>query len=167
MNVILQKIIPKKSPLNTGHYMKNLIFIGFLFYSFSSLAQEPQKIADEFFKLYKEKSSDAALDYLFGTNKWMLESKQDVENVKFQLKNTIKLLGDYYGSDLVIKKTISDKMELYSYFIRYDRQPLRFTLQFYNPNGKWRLQNFSYDDSFDDELKEAAKAYRLKENLSQ
>lgn len=148
--------------------MKKLILIGLLCYSLDGLAQnEPQTMIDEFFKLYKEKNSDVALDYLFNTNKWMKDSKEDVENVKSQLKNTINLLGDYYGTDLIIKKTISNKMELYSYFILYDRQPLRFTLQFYNPNGKWRLQNFSYDDAFDDELKEAAKAYRLKGNLPQ
>lgn len=146
--------------------MKKFITLCLLFISVNALSQnDPQKLIDEFFKLYNNKSSDAALDYLFGTNKWMSESKEDIENVKFKLKSTIKQVGNYYGYDLITKKTISNKMALYSYFIRYDRQPLRFTLQFYNPNGTWRLQNFSYDDTFDEELKEASKSYRLKENL--
>jgi hypothetical protein len=76
-------------------------------------------------------------------------------------------VGEYYGYTLITKKPISDKMALYSYLILYDMIPLRFTLQFYSPNGKWRLQNFSYDDAFDEELKEASKSYRLKENLPQ
>jgi len=118
---------------------------------------ETEKMIDNFFSLYKTQNSDAALDYLFNTNKWMDESKDDVENVKSQLRNTINVLGEYYGFELIAKKTISNKMEHYAYFITYDRQPLRFTLQFYNPNGEWRLQNFSFDDAIDDELKDAAK----------
>jgi hypothetical protein len=148
--------------------MKNIILFVLIFYSFSAWSQnDPQKMIDEFFNRYKSKGVDVGLDYLFGTNKWMSDSKDEIASVKFKLNNTIKLLGDYYGSDLIAKKTIGDKMILCSYFIRYERQPLRFTLQFYNPNGQWRLQNFSYDDSFDDELKEASKIYRLKENLPQ
>ena len=36
---------------------------------------------------------------------------------------------------------------------------------YYRPTEKWQLQNFQYDDDFDVELIEAAKAYRLTENL--
>ena len=36
---------------------------------------------------------------------------------------------------------------------------------FYKPSKEWRLLNFSYDDTLDEELTEASKAYRLKENL--
>jgi hypothetical protein len=49
--------------------------------------------------------------------------------------------------------------------VRYDRQPVRFSILFYKPNNQWGLQNFSYDDNLDEELKESSKAYRLKENL--
>jgi hypothetical protein len=41
-----------------------------------------------------------------------------------------------------------------------------FKVYFYLLYGyTWRLQNFKYDDSIDEELEEAIKAYRLKENL--
>jgi hypothetical protein len=148
--------------------MKNLILIGLLFYSLNSLAQvqaEPQKIIDEFFKLYKEKNSDAALDYVFGTNKWMNESKDQIDNVKFKLNSTLKQLGEYQGYDLITKKVVGEHLSLFTYMVRYDRQPLRFSLLFYKPNTQWRLHNFSYDDNIDEELGEASKAYRLKENL--
>jgi hypothetical protein len=49
--------------------------------------------------------------------------------------------------------------------VKYDRQPIRFNFLFYSPNGQWQLQNFSFDDGIDEELKEAAKIYKLKENL--
>jgi hypothetical protein len=146
--------------------MKKIFLISLLFCSFNVLAQnEPQNLIDEFFKLYKEKSSDAALDFIFSTNKWMDGSKDQIENVKFKLNSTLKQLGEYQGYNLITKKTLGEHLSLYTYLVRYDRQPLRFSLLFYNPNNQWRLHNFSYDDSMDEELSEASKAYRLKENL--
>jgi ABC-type transporter MlaC component len=147
--------------------MKKIIPFALLFCSFNALAQsDPQKMIDEFFKLYKEKSSDAALDYVFDTNKWMKDSKDQIENVKFKLNSTVvKAMGDYYGYDLITKKTVGDKLTYYTFLLRYDRQPIRFNFLFYSPNGQWRLLNFSFDDSIKEDLVEASKAYRLKENL--
>lgn len=147
--------------------MKKVILLALLFYSFNGFTQtDPQKVIDEFFKLYKEKSSDAALDYLFGTNKWIGESNEQIENVKFKINSTVvKAMGEYFGYDLITKKTVGDKLTYYTYLLRYDRQPIRFNFLFYSPNGLWRLQNFSFDDSIKDDLVEASRAYRLKENL--
>lgn len=146
--------------------MKNLILIGIVLCSLSSSAQnEPQKMIDEFFNLYKNKNADAALDYIFGTNKWMDESKNDIESVKFKLNSTIKQLGDYQGFNTITKKTLGEHLVLYTYMVRYDRQPLRFSMLFYKPNDQWRLMNLSYDYNLGDELEEAAKAFRLKENI--
>lgn len=137
-----------------------------MFCSFACTAQnDPQKIIDEFFTLYKNKGSDTSLDYLFGTNKWMDNSKDQIEGVKLKLNGTLKQLGNYYGYDLITKKSLGDRYWLYTFMIRYDRQPVRFSLLLYKPNEEWRLMNFSFDDNMDDELSEAAKAYRLKENL--
>jgi hypothetical protein len=141
--------------------MKKIYLIALLFCSFNSFAQnDPQKIIDEFFKLYKEKNSDASLDYLFGTNKWMNNSKEQIESVKLKLNNTLKLLGEYQGYNLITKKSVTDHLSLYTFMVRYDRQPLRFSILFYKPNDQWRLMNFSYDDNLGGELEEAAKAYR-------
>lgn len=146
--------------------MKKLFLIGLLFYSFNSSAQEgPQKLIDEFFNLYKNKGTNEAIDYIFSTNKWMKDSKDQIESVKIKLNGTLKQIGDYNGYNLITIKTLGDHLSLYTFMVRYDRQPLRFSLLFYKPQEQWRLQNFSYDASIPDELEEASKAYRLKENL--
>ena len=145
--------------------MNKFLLISFLFCSITCSAQDdPQKIIDKFFNLYK-KNANEAIDYIFSTNKWMNDSKDQIENVKFKLNSTLKLLGDYTGHNLMTKRTVGEYLALYTFMVRYDRQPLRFTLLFYKPKNEWRLQNFSYDDNIDEELKEAAKAYRLKENF--
>lgn len=146
--------------------MKIILVLLFVLPTVTSFSQnDPQKIIDHFFSLYKEKNPDAALDFLFGTNKWMNDSKDQIGNVKSKLNGTIKQLGTYNGYNLICKKTIGGNLSLYTFIVRYDRQPLRFSLLFYNPSSQWRLQNFSYDDDMDEELREAAKADRLKENL--
>lgn len=146
--------------------MKKIILIGLFFCSVNARAQDdPQKIIDQFFNLHEKKSPNEAVDYLFSTNKWMNDSKDQIDNVKFKLNGTLKLIGGYAGHNLISKKTAGDHLALYTYIIRYDRQPLRFSLLFYKPSNEWRLFNFSYDDSLDEELTEASKAYRLKENL--
>lgn len=146
--------------------MKKAFLICLLLYSKSILAQnDPQKIIEEFFVKYKDKNSDIALDYLFSTNKWMDSSKDQIENVKFKITSTVvKAMGEYYGSELITKMNVGDKILNYTYLLRYDRQPIRFNFLFYCPNGKWQLQNFSFDDKIADELEEASKVYRLKYN---
>jgi len=162
-----KNLITKLSIVNSTT-MKRILVLGLLFCSINTLAQnDPQKIINEFFTLYKNKGVDPSLDYLFGTNKWMENSKDQIEGVKLKLTGTTKQLGDYYGYNLITKKSIADHYWLYTFILRYDRQPLRFSILFYKPNDQWRMLNFSYDDSLDDELEEAAKAYRLKENLNQ
>lgn len=147
-------------------HMKRNILIALLLCSFNVLAQDdPQKIIDRFFEIYNTKSANEAVDYIFSTNKWMNESKDQIENVKFKLNGTLKLLGDYVGYNLITKKTVGDHLSLYTFMVRYDRQPLRFSMLFYKPSSQWKLLNFSYDDNMDEELQEASKAYRLTENF--
>lgn len=145
--------------------MKKVILIGLLFCSFSALSQnDPQKMNDEFFTRYKTKGANEAIDYIFSTNKWMSESKDQIENVKFKLNGTIKSIGDYHGFNLIAKRTIGDHLSFYTFLVRYERQPLRFNFLFYKANDQWAIYTFSFDDNLDEELKEAGRAYGLKEN---
>ena len=102
--------------------MKKIIPIALLFCSLNSLAQDdPQKIIDQFFNLYKSKGVVEAVDYVFSTNKWMEDSKDEIENVKLKLDNTVKQLGDFYGYDLITKKTQSTNIAYYTFLVKHDR----------------------------------------------
>ncbi|MGJ3236534.1 hypothetical protein [Marivirga sp.] len=134
----------------------------FLYKSFSQSTSS--EITGKFFDLYK-KSPEQAIDYAFSTNKWIIDKNQDgIANVKNQLTNTLELIGDYYGFEVITEKQIGENYILNSFLIRYDRQPLRFTFILYKPKDTWQVQSFLFDDNIDDELKESATAYRLKEN---
>jgi hypothetical protein len=132
--------------------------------AFSSFSQTTgEEIINHFFQVYK-KDPSAAIDDFFGKNKWISGKKDDVTNLKVQLKNWIDLVGEYHGYELITEKTIGNSLKLYSYLVKYDREPIRFMFLLYKASDTWQPQTFSFNRTMDDELEEAAKAYRLKEN---
>ncbi|GAA5040150.1 hypothetical protein GCM10011506_40310 [Marivirga lumbricoides] len=142
---------------------KNIIIATILTVShFTCISQTPDDIVKTFFSKYEQNNMEA-LSYLFDSNDWMGESKEQIQNLKSQLAGTVQLLGEYYGYELLAKKKIN-QLELHTYFIKYDRQPLRFSILFYKPNDKWQLQNFSFDDTLDSELEEALRINKLELN---
>jgi hypothetical protein len=70
-------------------------------------------------------------------------------------------MGKYYGNEIIITKKFSESFILYSYLVKYDRQPMRFIFKFYKPNDKWVLYSYALDDNLDNEIQEAAKLYNL------
>ena len=145
--------------------IKSIPVILFLLLGLHSLkAQSIEEIITVFFENYKANPTKA-VEYIFSTNQWMIDKKQDaINNVKSQMENSIDLIGDYINYELITQKKIGGSYKLVSYMVKHDRQPLRFTFVFYMPRNVWQVQNFQFDDNLDEELEEAAKIYRLKEN---
>lgn len=130
--------------------------------SFSQLDLTPEIIIEKFFDLYKSESPDSALDYILSTNQWVNKSSNEL---KSSIQNITSQIGKYRGNELIVKRSIGKNYFIWSYMIKYDRQPIRFHFIFYRPLEKWQLQDFRYDDEFETELLEAAKVYRIMENL--
>ncbi len=123
---------------------------------------ELEAINAKFFNLFKEKNS-SSLDYIFSTNKWL--NQTEVTGVKKKLDTLVSQLGTYQGYELITEKGLGKNYILYSYLVKYDRQPIRFIFIYYKPTDKWQLQNFQFDYEFETELREASNAYRLPQNL--
>ena len=126
--------------------------------SVSALAQSsPQDMVDNFFMTYEKDAGKAVRD-LYKTNVWTERIKDDIDNIVNTVNGfTTSYMGAYYGHELITTKKLSDSFTLYSYIVKYDRQPVRFIFKFYKPNDKWVLYAFQLDDSIDDEIEEAAK----------
>jgi len=127
----------------------------------------PDELITKFFEGYN-KDSGKAIDDLYATNAWTSRIKEGIDGIKKELNGyTVDYVGKYYGYELITKRQLSDSFVLYSYMVKYDRQPMRFSFKFYKPNNTWTLYSFAVDSNLDDELSEAAKLYFLKldENL--
>lgn len=142
--------------------MKKLVILILISVSANIFAQEsPQYLLDKFFTKYSEDPGIAVRE-LYATNKWTERAKDDIEKVISTVNGfTEDYMGKYYGYEIITTKKFSESFELYSYLIKYDRQPLRFIFKFYKPNDKWVLLSYSLDDNLDNEIQEAAKLYYL------
>lgn len=142
--------------------MKRLLFILLISISGNIFAQsQPQNLIDSFFKTY-EKDAGKAVKELYATNKWTERAKDDIEKIVGTVNGfTENYMGKYNGYEIITTKKFSESFILYSYLVKYDRQPLRFIFKFYKPSDKWVLYAYALDDSLDDEIQEAAKLFYL------
>ncbi|MEO0471858.1 MAG: hypothetical protein AAF206_19690 [Bacteroidota bacterium] len=135
--------------------MKKLLILTLSLLSMQLMfAQESeQEILDEFFKLYNSNTSEA-IDYIYSSNKWIDNEGEAVQNIKTKLNELQPLLGTYYGGEFVHKGQLGESFVTYIYLAKYERQPLRFTFEFYKADDTWITYSFKFDDSFDDDLEE-------------
>jgi hypothetical protein len=113
-------------------------------------------IIDSFFKKYKEDGTGPAIDYLFGTNKLFTDTVQ-IGVLKSKLDALRQTLGDYQGKELIAQKSAAASLVFYSYLVKHEKSPVRFTFMFYKPKNEWVLYRFKYDDAMDAELEDAGK----------
>jgi hypothetical protein len=147
--------------------MSNLKFLAVLsailiaFYCDGQTSKE--NITTTFFKTFQKNQTQAYVD-LFINNKWMKDNKSNIETAKIKLGDLLSTLGEYYGYEPITEKSAGESYILKSFLMKFERQPIRFTFVLYKPNDAWQIQNFTFDAGIDEELSEAAKAYRLKDN---
>lgn len=115
--------------------------------------KKPEDIVDNFFKLYESNELGRAFDNLFSSNQLITE--KDVKVIKDRVTQYANVLGNYHGHKLFIKESVSDIIEVHSYILKYDTQPVRFVVTFYKPNNNWKIQNFKINDDFIDEIEKA------------
>ena len=142
--------------------MKKLLLVLLISTTGSLFAQNsPQILIDNFFKTY-ENDAGKAVQELYATNEWTVRIKDDIDKIVATVNGfTESYMGKYYGYEIITKKKFAESFELYSYMVKYDRQPLRFIFKFYKPNDTWVLYSYAIDDSLDTEIQEAAKLYYL------
>ncbi|KPM49634.1 hypothetical protein [Jiulongibacter sediminis] len=129
---------------------------------FTQAQNNPDKIVEAFFDNYVNAGASEALDQLYASNKWMSRATDAINSLKSKLEGLNEdFVGPFYGYELIVEKKLSQSFILRSYLVKYDRQPIRFTFQFYKPDNKWVVHSFQYDGNVGDEIEEAAKLYYL------
>ena len=122
----------------------------------------PEDLAKKFFTDFETQGSAKALDNLYSTNKWMSHTGDIMRNLKSKLSELNEdFVGKYYGHERLVKKELANSFVLISYLVKYERQPVRFTFEFYKPNDKWITYSFQFDTEVDDEIESAAKLFYL------
>ena len=117
--------------------------------------QSAAAVIDNFFKKYKN-SPDSAVEYLFGTNKYF-SNPAGIAQLKGKLDSMRQSLGGFIGHELIVEKTASPSLVLYSVLVKHEIQPVRFTFIFYRPHSDWIFYRFLFDDQMDLEMEDGAK----------
>ncbi len=99
-----------------------------------------------FFQVFEQKGSDAAIDYIYATNKYISGNIAANLKVKSELKKIVSLIGKYRGHELISEKFIGKSYVQMSFLAKFDRQPLKFTFILYKPDKVWQLQKLQFDD---------------------
>jgi len=115
-----------------------------------------RELTEKFFQYVAAGKPEEGVQYLFGLNPWMMRKPDDVDKMKSQVANVTSVMGQYQGYELIVEKSVGERLVHLSYFAYYERQPLRFTLQFYKPKDTWTTYGFNFDDTFNMEMMAAA-----------
>lgn len=147
--------------------MKKLFVITLIFSInlFGYSQNSPEEIVERFFMEFESKGSSVALDNLYKPNKWITRNADAIVQLKSQMEGLNEdYVGKYYGYETILEKKLADSFILISYLVKYDRQPIRFTFQFYKPNKEWIIHSFKYDGDIGAEIEETAKLYNFRLN---
>lgn len=145
-------------------YLMKILYssILLLLFNLSANAQTPEEYVKRFFIEYDSLGAKASLEKLYATNPWMSRNQDAINNLIAQFESyNEELIGKYYGYEMITTKRLGQSYVLMSYLMKFDRQPLRATFQFYKPQDNWRLFAFQFDDNFDEELEQSAQIQML------
>lgn len=75
-----------------------------------------------------------------------------MNEVSAKLEQEVSEMGDLQGIEKLKEVSYGHGIVRLAYLVKYSQQPLRFNFTFYQPGNGWRIQNFSYEADFIDEL---------------
>ncbi len=134
-----------------------------MFASFFAQAQSsPEQIIDKFFLDLVNEKPEKALDNLYVHLPWIANIKTEIDKLKTQFITLQTYFGKYCGNALIAKKDIAGTFIIYSYIVKYERQPVRFTFKFYKPKDAYIVFSFSYDMNLEEELEQSMKMQNIK-----
>lgn len=133
-----------------------LISITISFFSLSALNLQAQadahELLDNFFIKF-ERNIDEAIDYLFSTNELIDKRQPGISAIKERFDMSRKLLGEYYGHELISELRAGESYRKYSFSLKYERQPLKIEIVLYKPNDSWKVQNVNFHDDLAPDFK--------------
>ncbi|MDD2635930.1 MAG: hypothetical protein PHW82_10565 [Bacteroidales bacterium] len=123
---------------------------------FSNNKSHAQSTSDElmegFFTIFEE-DVNQAIDYLFETNPLIDSNQEGIKAIKERLELSRKLLGNYYGWEIVSIYNAGNSYAKYIYSLKYERQPVKFEIVLYKPDTDWKVQNVNFQDDIETEFK--------------
>ena len=116
-----------------------------------------QELIDKFFEVYKTKGYALAMRYAFGTNQWISPVGDEMDGVIVRLYKEVSTMGDFLGHEEIRSRTVGSRFRICTYFVYYQRDPMRFLFELYKTDKGWEITNVDFDRNFEAELEESMK----------
>lgn len=117
-----------------------------------------QELIDNFFTYYKQRGPEIALKYAFSTNKWINNASGDETlNISMRLIKLVSTMGDYIGYEEIRSSRVGSRLRFVTFFVYYERDPLRFIIELYKTNSGWEITHVDFDTKFEEEIEESMK----------
>lgn len=135
-------------------FLKILIILAVFCFSLNTNVKAQataEELMSAFFQIFEEDAAQA-IDYLFATNNMIDPSQPGIKSIKERLELSRKLLGNYYGYEIINIYEAGESYRKYNYSLKFKRQPVKFTVVLYCPEDKWKVQNVNFQDDIDTEF---------------
>ena len=126
----------------------------------------PLIIIDSFFTQLETIGFEKAFYNLFESNRNASYDRIELLNVVTLFNEVTNFSGNYCGYELICGSWIGNSLKLYSYMVKYETQPIKFTFIFYKCKDEWFIQNFDLNTHLVQELKDLGKYYTTKGELT-
>lgn len=110
---------------------------------------------ESFFTKYRDAGTGEAIDYIASTNKKL----QGLGTLKFKIDSVRSRAGSFTGYSEITKKKAAEGLILFSYLVKHEDQPMRFTFVFYKPRANWMLYDIEIDTDVINDLVTSGKIY--------
>jgi hypothetical protein len=115
-----------------------VLFVLVILIKHSSFSQEtPESMVDNFFSYFNGDNTLQAIDYLISVGPNLKSDSSLSVRLNRNLQTAYTNNGVYCGYELVEKEKVSDSYYIYTYFIKYLKNPVKIHFVFYRHKDKW------------------------------
>ncbi len=116
-----------------------------------------QEIVTQFFAKVNAGEYNEAISYIYSSNRWMNPQSDEIAKVRNGFANLPSLVGKFINYERLTTASITNDFVHLDYVVDFERQPFRFSFEFYRVNRKWITYYFGFRDDLGDWGSEKAK----------
>lgn len=111
-------------------------------------ARTPEQIAGQFFDaLLKGRNADA-IDLFMGANPVLKRNTEQVERMKAQLSEAVRIYGPPFAVELVFNEDLTPSLQRRVYLTKHPSHPLVWEMYFYKAKSEWIPDQLVFLDQY-------------------
>jgi hypothetical protein len=110
--------------------------------------QTPERIATRFFETLLQGKGAEAIDFFMGSNRFLKSNGQQVEQMKSQLSDAVRLYGRPFAVEPVSVEDLTPSLQRRVYLVKHPNHPLVWEMYFYRAKNEWIPDQLVFVDRY-------------------